>query len=127
MIDGCSVVDRSSSCFFCALEGVRRVLFGEHCTVKVKFHIPKLGKVPRDNGLYSMIDLISEYTESNGLRKAKARHSRFQMPASAYVSGYSVLTLTTDTLSSAVLLSGPSSQLSQHPAAKVGFYGAEKI
>lgn len=58
---------------------------------------------------------------------AEAKHLCFQMPESAYASRYAAPTLTNVTLSGAVILPICSFPLSQRLAAKVGFYGANKI
>lgn len=127
MIDRCSIVDNGSSCLLYKLERVLQVGFDEQCAVEVKTHILKLGRVLCDDGLYSMIDLIREHKKKNGLHIAEARHTRFHMPTSAYVSGHIAPTLVNATLRGAVFSPRSSFRLSQRLVSKVVFYGAEKI
>lgn len=73
MIDGYSSVLSCSSCSLDDRERARQICFGDHCVVKVKNHILKLGRVLRDDGLYSMIGLVRERLKSKGLCMAEAR------------------------------------------------------
>lgn len=74
MIDGCSLVDSGSSSLLNKLKWALPVAFKEHCAVKVKTYILKLGRVLGDDGPYLMIDLIREHMKNDGLCNEEARH-----------------------------------------------------
>lgn len=87
IIDVALLVDNGSSCLLHELERACQVIFGEHCAVKAKTHILKLGRVFCDNRPYSMGYLSREYMKKNGSIMAEARYSLFYMATSPYDSG----------------------------------------